>query len=188
MLEPSRNNTGPCIAYASYKILKQNPDANLVNAPSDHLILKETEFLDKIKQVLAFTEKENALVTLGINSTRPDIGYGYVNFEEKNTLGIHKVIRFREKPVVEKAQEYIDRGSYLWNAGIFIWSVHIIQIDCQKQAPEIHDLFSLGNLFYNTSLEAKFIAENYPKSPNISIDYAILEKTANLYTIPADIG
>ena len=188
LLEPSRNNTAPCIAYATYKILQSNPEANIVIAPSDHLILKEIEFLDKIKQALAYTEKEDALVTLGISPTRPDTGYGYINFEEKNILGIHKVIRFMEKPVVEKAQEYIDSGNYLWNAGIFIWSAKSIQKAFEKQAPEIHDLFVQGNAFYNTSLEAKFIAENYPKSPNISIDYAILEKATNVFTIPADIG
>jgi mannose-1-phosphate guanylyltransferase len=188
LLEPSRNNTAPCIAYASYKILKQNPDANIVVAPSDHLILKETEFLDKIEQALDYTAINDALVTLGISPTRPDTGYGYINFQKEGIDGVHKVVQFLEKPVLEKAQEYLNSGNYLWNAGIFIWSAQSIQKAFQNYASEIDVLFANGKEVYNTSAEADFINENYPKSPNISIDYAILEKADNVYTIPADIG
>jgi mannose-1-phosphate guanylyltransferase len=188
LLEPSRNNTAPCIAYASYKILKQNPDANIVVAPSDHLILKETDFLDKISQALDYTATNDALVTLGISPTRPDTGYGYINFQKEGVDGVHKVACFLEKPILEKAQDYIASRDYLWNAGIFIWSAQSIQTAFQKYAPEIDALFSKGNEIYNTSDEADFINENYPNSPNISIDYAILEKADNVYTIPADIG
>jgi mannose-1-phosphate guanylyltransferase len=188
LLEPSRNNTAPCIAYASYKILKQNPDANIVVAPSDHLILKETEFLDKILQALDYTTSNDALVTLGISPTRPDTGYGYINFEKEVINGVHQVVQFLEKPVLEKAQEYFGSGDYLWNAGIFIWSAQSIQKAFQKYASEIDVLFAKGNEAYNTSTEVDFINENYSKSPNISIDYAILEKADNVYTIPADIG
>jgi mannose-1-phosphate guanylyltransferase len=188
LLEPSRNNTAPCIAYASYKILKQNPDANIVVAPSDHLILKETEFLNKISQALDYTATNDALVTLGISPTRPDTGYGYINFQKEGIDGVHQVSKFLEKPVLEKAYEYLASGDYLWNAGIFIWSAQSIQKAFQKYAAEIDALFTKGNGTYNTSAEADFINENYPKSPNISIDYAILEKANNVYTIPADIG
>ena len=188
LLEPSRNNTAPCIAYASYKILKQNPDANIVVAPSDHLILKETEFLDKISQALDYTATNDALVTLGISPTRADTGYGYVNFHKEGIDGVHKVACFLEKPILEKAQEYLASGSYLWNAGIFIWRAQSIQNAFKQHAIEIHELFIQGNDVYNTNSEVAFIAENYPKSPNISIDYAILEKATNVYTIPADIG
>lgn len=188
LLEPSRNNTAPCIAYASYKILKQNPDANIVVAPSDHLILKETEFLDKISQALDYTASNDALVTLGISPTRPDTGYGYINFQKEGIDGVHKVESFLEKPVLEKAQEYLISGDYLWNAGIFIWSAQSIQLAFQKYASQIDVLFTKGNAAYNTDAEVDFINENYLKSPNISIDYAILEKADNVYTIPADIG
>jgi mannose-1-phosphate guanylyltransferase len=188
LLEPSRNNTAPCIAYASYKILKTNPEANIVVTPSDHLILKETAFLDKILQALHYTEQNEALVTLGISPTRPDTGYGYINFQKESSNGVHKVERFLEKPILEKAQEYVASGDYLWNAGIFIWRAQSIQNAFQKYASEIHELFEHGNEVYNTGDEAFFISENYPKSPNISIDYAILEKADNVYTIPADIG
>jgi len=188
LLEPSRNNTAPCIAYASYKILKQNPDANIVVVPSDHLILKETEFLNKITQALNYTATNDALVTLGISPTRPDTGYGYINFQKEGIDGVHKVAKFMEKPVLEKAEEYLSSGDYLWNAGIFIWRAQSIQTAFQKYAADIDVLFSKGNSVYNTSSEVDFINENYPKSPNISIDYAILEKADNVYTIPADIG
>ncbi|MFV8346805.1 mannose-1-phosphate guanylyltransferase [Flavobacterium sp. ZB4P13] len=188
LLEPSRNNTAPCIAYASYKILKSNPEANIVVAPSDHLILKETGFLDKITQALHYTAVNDALVTLGISPTRPDTGYGYINFHKEGVDGVHKVGCFLEKPVLEKAVAYVASGDYLWNAGIFIWRAKSIQHAFQKYAPEIHTLFMQGDVVYNTSSEAAFITEHYPKSPNISIDYAILEKATNVYTIPADIG
>ena len=188
LLEPSRNNTAPCIAYASYKILKANPEANIVVAPSDHLILKETEFLNKITQALNYTATNDALVTLGISPTRADTGYGYVNFQKEGIDGVHKVACFLEKPILEKAQEYLASGAYLWNAGIFIWRAQSIQNAFKQHAIEIHELFIQGNDVYNTSSEVAFIAENYPKSPNISIDYAILEKATNVYTLPADIG
>lgn len=188
LLEPSRNNTAPCIAYASYKIMKANPDANIVVAPSDHLILKETEFLERINQSLDYTAQNDALLTLGISPTRPDTGYGYINFQKEAVTGVHKVERFMEKPVLEKAVEYVANGDYLWNAGIFIWRAESITNAFQKYAPEIHQLFAKGNEVYNTDAEALFIAEHYPKSPNISIDYAILEKATNVFTIPADIG
>lgn len=188
LLEPSRNNTAPCIAYASYKILKDNPDANIVVAPSDHLILKESEFLDKITQALQYTSRENTLVTLGISPTRPDTGYGYINFQKHDVDGIHKVNSFMEKPALEKAKEYLSSGDYLWNAGIFIWRASSIRSAFEKYASEIHELFESGNVVYNTDKEDVFISEFYPQSPNISIDYAILEKADNVYTIPADIG
>jgi mannose-1-phosphate guanylyltransferase len=194
LLEPSRNNTAPCIAYAAYKIGQLNPNANIVVAPSDHLILKEDIFLKKIEEALDFSSKHDALLTLGISPTRPDTGYGYIQYQRadiKNQNGlseIKKVSAFMEKPILAKAEEYLASGDYVWNAGIFIWSANALKNAFVKYASEIATLFESGLRFYNTSDEAKFIAENYPSSPNISIDYAILEKADNVYTIPADIG
>lgn len=188
LLEPSRNNTAPCIAYACYKILKNNSEAIIVVAPSDHIILKEELFLNKINQAIDFAGKQNALITLGIKPTRPDTGYGYINFENTSKDGIHQVLRFMEKPVLEKAIEFVNDGNYLWNAGIFIWSAKSIREAFKRYSPEIHNLFEEGLTVYNTNEEADFIEQNYPKSPNISIDYAILEYADNVYTIPADIG
>lgn len=194
LLEPTRNNTAPCIAYASYKIAKTNPDANIVVAPSDHLILKETEFLDKIGLALTYAANNDALLTLGINPTRPDTGYGYIKYQTtSNNFGnedseIKKVEAFMEKPSLESAEIYIASGDYIWNAGIFIWSVKAIKKAFERYSPEISTLFSSGIQYYNTTGESEFINANYYTLPNISIDYAILEKADNVFTIPADIG
>ena len=187
LLEPSRNNTAPCLAYASYKIMKINPEASIVVAPSDHLILKEEYFLDKIKKALELSKTNDSIITLGITPTRADTGYGYIKYYESNSE-VCKVESFLEKPRLQKAKEYIQSGSYLWNAGIFIWSAKTIQEAFKKHALEIHNLFINGMNFYNTIDEITFINSEYQKSPNISIDYAILEKANNIYTIPADIG
>lgn len=190
LLEPSRNNTAPCIAYASYKIAKINPAANIVVAPSDHLILKEEVFLAKINQALSFSSENDALLTLGISPTRPDTGYGYIKYQEKNSEDgqVKKVTAFMEKPSLENAQKYVASGDYVWNAGIFIWSAEAIIKAFEQYAPEIAALFRKGTDAYNTDAELAFINANYPSAPNISIDYAILEKADNVYTIPADIG
>lgn len=194
LLEPSRNNTAPCIAYAIYKIGQLNPNANIVVAPSDHLILKEEVFLNKVEQALDFGSKNDALLTLGITPTRPDTGYGYIQYQDLSIKNqgvpdeIKKVSAFMEKPVLAKAEEYLKSGDYVWNAGIFIWSASSLKKAFETYAPEITALFESGLPFYNSPDEARFISEKYPLSPNISIDYAILEKADNVYTIPADIG
>lgn len=194
LLEPSRNNTAPCIAYAAYKIGQLNPNANIVVAPSDHLILKQDVFLNKIAQALDFSSKHDALLTLGISPTRPDTGYGYIQYQDSRVENqgvpseIKKVNAFMEKPILAKAEEYLKSGDYVWNAGIFIWAVSSLKKAFEQYAPEIAVIFESGLSTYNTPNEVKFIAEHYPSSPNISIDYAILEKADNVYTIPADIG
>lgn len=186
--EPSRNNTGPCVAYTAFKLFDLNPAANLVIAPSDHVILKEDIFVEKLEQALAFSAENEALVTLGISPTRPDTGYGYIHFEKNSSNGIHKVLSFKEKPDLTTAQAYLKSGAYLWNAGIFVWSAETILNAFNTLAPTIHQLLSASPGVYNTDREAAFIQENYPKTPNISIDFAILEKSPAVYTIPADMG
>jgi mannose-1-phosphate guanylyltransferase len=186
--EPSRNNTAPCIAYASFKILDLNPDANIVVAPSDHLILKEGIFLNKIKEALAYTSEHDALLTLGISPSRPDTGYEYINCNQLSVNGIHKVKAFLEKPDLEKAKKFVSDGNYLWNAGIFIWSASSILASLKLHVPEVYSLFETGKAAYNTIMESDFIAENYSLAPNISIDYAVMEKAENVYTIPCEFG
>ncbi|SMO61566.1 mannose-1-phosphate guanylyltransferase [Solitalea koreensis] len=186
--EPSRNNTAPCVAYASFKLFAKNPKANVVVAPSDHFILKEDVFVEKIQAVLEFTASNDALLTLGITPTRPDTGYGYINYEKADKGEIKKVIRFTEKPKLEKAKEFLISGNYVWNAGIFIWNVKSALKAFEQYSPEIYELFNAGMGHYNTSSEKVFIDEYYPASPNISIDYAIMEKADNVYTLPADFG
>ncbi|NML35824.1 mannose-1-phosphate guanylyltransferase [Chitinophaga sp. G-6-1-13] len=188
LCEPSRNNTAPCIAYAAFKLAAKNPDANMVVAPSDHFILYEDIFIDKIRLALDTAANQAALLTLGITPTRPDTGYGYINFIKAGENGIHKVNRFTEKPPLEKAREFLVGGDYVWNGGIFIWNVQTALTAFKQHAPEIHTLFQKGNEYYNTDQEQAFINQHYPHSPNISIDYAIMEKADNVYTIPADFG
>lgn len=186
--EPSRNNTAPCIAYASFKVNAMNPNANVVVAPSDHFILYEDIFIEKIKQALTFTSQNEALVTLGITPTRPDTGYGYIKYQIPETDGVHKVTEFKEKPSAIKAQEFLAEGNYVWNAGIFIWRVSTILKALEQYSAEIYNIFQSGNDIYNTVNEREFIDTNYPNCPNISIDYAIMEQAENVYTIPSEFG
>ncbi len=189
LLEPSRNNTAPCIAYAAFKLQQLNAEANLVVAPSDHIILQPSHFIDTLQTALEFTAREDALVTLGIEPVRPDTGYGYINFEQEATEGnVHKVIKFTEKPPLEKAKAFLESGDYLWNAGIFVWRVSSILNALQKNAPEISQILGQQLACYNTPDEQPFIDENYPKTPNISIDFAVMEKADNVYTIPSSFG
>lgn len=187
--EPGRNNTAPCIAYTAFKIHALNPEANLIVAPSDHLILQEIAFIQTVKEALAFSEKEDALVTLGIQPVRPDTGYGYIQKEAVPINGnVHKVKRFAEKPPLETAQAYVESGEYLWNAGIFIWRTKTLLTSFQNCSPEIYNILNAGIEVYNTIEETAFINAEYPKTPSISVDYAIMEKANNVFTLPGDWG
>ncbi|MEL6944049.1 MAG: mannose-1-phosphate guanylyltransferase, partial [Bacteroidota bacterium] len=190
LCEPSRNNTGPCVAYTAFKLHNLNPEANFVVAPSDHIILKEDAFIAQLQKALKFTDEEEALVTLGISPTRPDTGYGYINFirSQEEREGVFKVAAFKEKPNEETAKEYIADGNYLWNAGIFIWKAQSILNAFEQHANEIHQILSTGDAHYNTDAEQAFIDEKYPTTPSISVDYAIMENADNIYTLPSDIG
>lgn len=188
LCEPSRNNTGPCVAYAAFKLHGLDPHANFVVAPSDHIILKEAEFLEHLQKALNFTASNDAIVTLGISPTRPDTGYGYIHFEQLAVEGLHRVIEFKEKPSLETAVNYISTGDYLWNAGIFVWSAKTILTAFENLCPEVYEILSAGKASYNTPQEQAFVNENYPRTKNISVDYAILEKSDNVFTIPANIG
>lgn len=185
LLEPEGKNTAPCIAYASYKIASKNPNANLVVCPSDHMILKENTFIDKVKQGLEVIENKDVLVTLGIKPFRPDTGYGYINFDEAEGVS-KKVKEFKEKPSLATAKEYVASGNYVWNAGIFVWKAKEVNKAFKEFVPELDKLFQFDN--YYTKAEASFIEEIYPKCPAISIDYAILEKASNVEVILSDIG
>lgn len=186
--EPSRNNTAPCIAWTAFHLHALDPQANFVVAPSDHLILKEQAFLHALRRALAFTAEHDALLTLGIQPLRPDTGYGYIQYEPSGCEGIHRVVRFTEKPPRAQAQAYLATGDYLWNAGIFVWRAAALLDAFARHAPDIYDLFAAGCQYYGTPQEQEFIRQAYPASPNISVDYALMEKADNVYTIPADIG
>ncbi|KAA1244803.1 mannose-1-phosphate guanylyltransferase [Aquimarina sp. RZ0] len=182
--EPAMRNTAPCILYAALKIHKENPDAVMVVAPSDHWIENEDAFLGDVKKSFEACAEKDILMTLGIQPTFPNTGYGYIKYD-KDTEDIKKVARFTEKPNYETAQQFVNQGNYLWNAGIFIWSATSIITAFAKFQKEMTDLFDKGSIVYNTTQENDFIAENYPLAENISIDYAILEKAENVYVLPA---
>lgn len=185
LLEPAMRNTAPCILYASLKIQKQNPDAVMVVAPSDHWIEDEDEFSRNLQQCFDFCQKENALMTLGIKPTFPNTGFGYIEFDKSDSNPVKKVKQFREKPDYETAKSFLEAGNFLWNGGIFIWSVKAITEAFEKFQPQMNALFQLGVESYNTSNEKKFIEENYANAENISIDYAVMEKAKNVYVLPA---
>ena len=184
--EPCRRNTAPCIAYATFKIAALNPKANIIIAPSDHLILNEDVFISCLEKGIAFASNNDALLTLGINPSRPDTGYGYIKFEPGKGE-IFKVDKFLEKPSLDKATQFVNSGEYVWNAGIFIWNVRSIISAIEQHAEELFSIFDQKNV-YNTDYESSFIAENYPLANDISIDYAIMEKADNVYTIIGDFG
>lgn len=187
--EPSRNNTAPCNALLALKIIEKDPDATLVVVPSDHVILKEQVFLDNITKAVAYAAETGSLVTLSINPTRPDTGYGYIEVGDENDInGIKKVKQFKEKPNAETAQKYLDAGNFYWNAGIFIWKASVIVDSFNKNAKGIIDVLSEDLSKLNTSEEQDYIDRVYPNTESISIDYAILEKADKLYTISCDIG
>ena len=190
LCEPSMNNTAPCIAYTALRINALDPNAVFAVLPSDHVILKEEEYVSKLSQAFDFATSQEAIVTLGIQPTRPDTGYGYINYQ-KETIGneqIHKVISFKEKPDLATAETYLESGDYLWNAGMFVWSVPTILKSYKINAPQILDVLMQQNALYGTSDEQAYIDAVYPDTQKISVDYAILERADNIYTIPADIG
>jgi mannose-1-phosphate guanylyltransferase len=192
-LEPYRRNTAPCIAYANFKIQAINPNANIVVAPSDHLIIKENEFLIVVEKGLTFVSDKDALLTLGITPSRPETGYGYIQIQndkefEKKNPSFNKVKTFTEKPDFEMAKVFLESGEFFWNSGIFFWSLKSIHKAFDENLPEINSLFADGINLYNTAKEDKFIDEIYPRCKNISIDYGIMEKAANVFVLCTNFG
>lgn len=192
LCEPMRRNTAPAIAYAAYKIREENPDANLVVAPSDHIILKEEVFTDVVLSAINAATKNDWLLTLGITPSRPDTGYGYIQFTDSNPFGeddrINKVKTFTEKPNLELAETFLESGDFLWNSGIFIWSLKSILTAFEKHLPDVASLFEKGNGIYNTKGESEFINKIFPICKNISIDYGVMEKAENVYVLASDFG
>jgi mannose-1-phosphate guanylyltransferase len=191
LCEPSRRNTAPCIAYATYRIRLLDSDANIIVAPSDHLILKEKKFIDTISIALKQATNIDSLITLGIKPHSPDTGYGYIQFKESKEaidISVKKVKTFTEKPTLEIAQEFISSGDFYWNSGIFIWSLKSILSAFEKFLPEMNSLFNEGEKVYGTNAEEKFIEGIYSQCENISIDYGIMEKAKNAFVVLSDFG
>lgn len=187
LLEPYRRNTAPCIAYACYKIASRNPAANVVVAPADHIILKEDTFRDTIRIALGATRQEEILVTLGIQPSRPDTGYGYIQYIPDKTM-IKKVKTFTEKPHHELAVQFLESGDFVWNAGIFVWNVQALKNAVKKYLPETAELFEEGNKLYYTPAEAGFINKIYSHCGNVSIDNGIMEKADNVHVVLSSFG
>ena len=186
VLEPAMRNTAPCILYASLKIQKENPDALMIVAPSDHWIEDEQTFSKNVEEAFNYCSENDALMTLGIQPTFPNTGFGYIEFDKTSENVIKPVSQFREKPDYETAKAFISQGNFLWNAGIFMWSAKSVVDAFKNNQPELYQLFESGVSVYNTDGEDDFIKENYSKAENISVDYAIMEKSKNVFVIGAE--
>jgi len=190
--EPLRRNTAPCIAYATYKILNTCPDANVIVAPSDHLILKEDYFLEEINNGLKYVSGKDILLTLGLHPNRPETGYGYIQVAEKVEFegkeNLFKVKTFTEKPDLKMAELFIETGEFYWNSGIFIWPLKAILKALETLLPDLNALFNYGKKHINTPNEINYIHKVYSECPNISIDYGLMEKANNVYVLCADFG
>jgi len=189
LTEPVMRNTAPCVAYGSFKIESLNPDAVIVVAPSDHLILNEAGFVNAIEESLQTATKNQCLVTLGIKPSRPDTGYGYIQYTEQVIDdNFHKVKTFTEKPTLDIAETFIRSGDFLWNAGIFVWSAKAIVNSFSNFLPDMYEIFAEARNVYNTDNEKSHIHNAYQQCTNISIDYGIMEKADNVYVLPSEFG
>lgn len=190
--EPFRKNTAPCTAYASYKIGLKDPEAAIVMAPADHLILKEDVFVKAINSCLTKSREDDSLVTLGIKPTRPDTGYGYIQFEEgtgaKHDIRIKKVKTFTEKPNLEIARSFLESGDFLWNSGIFAFTYKAISKAFEDYMPELSSAFTEASTSFYTENEGQVIKSLYNTCSSISIDYGIMEKADNVYVRASVIG
>ena len=193
LLEPYRRNTAPCMAYATYKLLSENPDASVVVTPSDHLIMNDDLFAETIKNAMDYADSNDVLITLGIKPNRAETAYGYIQMNKNSALSIngnvsYNVKTFTEKPSEELAEVFVNSGGFLWNSGIFIWNIKTIQKELEAHQSEIAILFGEGSGLYNTPGEKPFINKVYEECKSISIDYGIMEKTEKAVVYPASFG
>ena len=188
LAEPVPRNTAPCIAYACWRIMREDPEANIVVTPSDAIVLKTELFSEIISKALEFTASTSSIVTVGIHPDRPETGYGYICSSSKEEGNVVKVNEFREKPDRETAGRYLAAGNYFWNAGIFVWSVSTIVDQMRRHAPQIAGMMDKIARTFGTEEEKTALAEFFPQCDKISIDYAVMEKSDSIYVISADLG
>ncbi len=188
LLEPARRNTAPCIAWAAYHIKAIDPQASMIVTPSDHLITREREFEKAIETGFEFVEHHDALLTLGIKPSRPETGYGYIQVGSPETDNILKVKTFTEKPDLQLAKVFFESGEFFWNSGIFLWSVDSIIKALHAYAPDLTNTFDKGADTFGTPAEREFIDHEFPGCVNISIDYAVMERAANVYVECVNFG
>lgn len=184
VLESAMRNTAPCILLSALKVEKENPDAVMIVAPSDAWIEDETAFVRDLQKAFDASQQDNVITTLGIQPSFPNTGYGYIQYDKEDSAFAKAVSRFTEKPNYEDAKSYVDSGEYLWNAGMFVWSVQTIVNGFKSHLPKMYALFNEGHEVYNTPEEQAFININYPKAENISIDYGIMEKHQTVKVVP----
>ena len=189
LLEPARRNTAPCIAWAAWHVAALDPKASMVVTPSDHLITREREFEDAIRKGFEFVENNDALLTLGIQPTRPETGYGYIQVGNSTEVeNINRVKTFTEKPDLSLAEVFLQSGEFFWNSGIFLWGAETIKREMRKHAADISTVFDRGQDIYGTPAEDEFIRDNFPGCMSISIDFAVMEKARNVYVETVRFG
>ncbi len=192
LAEPFRRNTAPCLAYGTFRIFKENPDAVITVTPADHLIIKEEKFIKVIQESMDFVKDNDALLTLGIKPDRPETGYGYIQADRKKAVkgydNLLKVKTFTEKPDLDLAKVFLKSGDFYWNSGIFIWNINSILSAFRKHLPDMYAAFDEGKKLYGTRQEKSFIGRTYTECKSISIDYGIMEKADNVYVMCTDIG
>jgi len=193
LLEPYRRNTAPCIAYATYKLMKKNPNATVIAVPADSLIIGEDIFCETVKNALEYASTSDNLFTIGITPTRPDTNFGYIQFNQKERAQIGNSIlcevkTFTEKPNLELAEVFLETGEFLWNSGMFVWNLKTIKRELELRLPEITSLFKGGEEYYYTPKEAEFILKVYQDCPAISIDYGVLDKTDKVWVFSSNFG
>lgn len=189
LAEPEPRNTAPCIAYACWKIKEKDKEANIAVTPSDALVIDIAEYRNSINMALEFTKDNNAIVTLGMKPSRPETGYGYIEASENNISGsIRKAKAFKEKPDLETAKKYLANGNFYWNAGIFVWNVNTIVNELRTYASQITGIMDELAPYLYTDKEAEYLKNLFPKCDKISIDYAVMEKSQNVYVLPAEFG
>lgn len=190
--EPLRRNTAPCLAYGTFRILQENPDAVIAVTPADHLIIKEEKFTEVLQKCFEFAEGNDALITLGIKPNRPETGYGYIQADQKKPVkgygNLLKVKTFTEKPDTDLAKVFLESGDFFWNSGIFIWNIKSILSAFEKHLPDTYSAFDEGRNMLGTKQEKAFIGKTYAECRSISIDYGIMEKANNVYVMCTDIG
>lgn len=188
LFEPARRNTAPCVAWAARHIEAIDPEGSMIVTPADHLITREKEFIESVRNGFDFVEKHDALLTLGITPTRPETGYGYIQVGQPVEGDICKVKTFTEKPNLEMAKVFLSTGEFFWNSGIFLWKASAIINAFEKCAPEIANVFARGRHALGAENEMKFIESNFASCPAISIDYAVMEKASNVYVEKVNFG
>jgi len=191
LLEPEGRNTAPCIAYASYRIAAQTDSANIIVAPSDHLIADVPAFERIIDIAIAEASETENLVTLGISPSRPDTGYGYIQFAAKDDARdplVKEVVAFKEKPDLSAAEQFLSDGNYVWNAGIFVWSLDTIMKSIQVHLPAMAAIFESGRSVMGTAGEQDFIERNFSRCESISIDYGVMEPAEHVSVIESEFG